>query len=131
MSFHNSDRTHIYNAVVNTMKNGGFEMIERGDDWNLIWTGYTQAEDILQLNKYQKVNHFANSVNLGRKDLLWKNVFAMRLKYPEYYNICPFSWVLPEQQFEFEKVKNLEYSMDKYFIIKPTNSSCGRGIKII
>jgi hypothetical protein len=30
MSFVNSDRTHIYNAVVNTMKNGGFEMLERG-----------------------------------------------------------------------------------------------------
>ena len=29
-SFLISDRTHIYNAVVNTMKNGGFEMIERG-----------------------------------------------------------------------------------------------------
>ena len=41
MSFINSDRTHIYNAVVNTMKNGGFEMLETGDDFNLIWTGYT------------------------------------------------------------------------------------------
>ena len=30
MSFLNSDRTHIYNAVVNTMKNGGFEQLERG-----------------------------------------------------------------------------------------------------
>ena len=41
MSFLNSDRTHIYNAVVNTMKNGGFEMLDRGDDFNLLWTGYT------------------------------------------------------------------------------------------
>lgn len=41
MSFLNSDRTHIYNAVVNTMKNGGFEMLEHGEDFNLIWTGYT------------------------------------------------------------------------------------------
>lgn len=53
------------------MKNGGFEMLERGDDFNLIWTGYTTVEDILVLNKYQKVNHFPNSMNLGRKDLLW------------------------------------------------------------
>lgn len=52
MSFLNSDRTHIYNAVVNTMKNGGFEMLERGDNFNLIWTGYTTIEDILVLNKY-------------------------------------------------------------------------------
>jgi len=123
MSFHNSDRTHIYNAVVNTMKNGGFEMIEKGEDWNLIWTGYCQIEDIMSMNKYQKVNHFPNSVNLGRKDLLWKNVLRMRLKYPEYYNICPFSWILPEQQFEFENIKNLKFCCKKYFILKPTNSS--------
>lgn len=78
MSFVNSDRTHIYNAVVNTMKNGGFEMLEHGTDFNLIWTGYTTIEDILALNKYQKVNHFPNSMNLGRKDLLWINTRRLR-----------------------------------------------------
>lgn len=41
MSFLVSDRTHIYNAVVNTMKHGGFELLERGDNFNLIWTGYS------------------------------------------------------------------------------------------
>jgi hypothetical protein len=51
-SFISSDRTHIYNAVVNTMKNGGFEMMEKGDDFNLIWTGYTTVNDIFPLNKY-------------------------------------------------------------------------------
>jgi hypothetical protein len=34
------------------MKNSGFEMIEKGDDFNLIWTGYTTIDDILALNKY-------------------------------------------------------------------------------
>ncbi len=51
-SFLNSDRTHIYNAVVNTCKHNGFEMLERGENFNLIWTGYTTIEDILALNKY-------------------------------------------------------------------------------
>jgi len=41
MSFLISERTHIYNAVVNTMKTGGFELLEAGEDYNLIWTGYT------------------------------------------------------------------------------------------
>ena len=52
MAFLNSDRTHIYNAVVNTMKFGGFEQLERGEDFNLIWTGYSSVNDILGLNKY-------------------------------------------------------------------------------
>jgi len=47
LSFLNSDRTHVYNAVVNTMKNGGFEMMEKGDNFNLIWTGYTTIADVL------------------------------------------------------------------------------------
>lgn len=96
MSFLNSDRTHIYNAVVNTMKNGGFEMLERGDDFNLIWTGYTTIEDILLLNKYQKINHFPNSMNLGRKDLLWNNLLRLKLKLPEHFSIIPHSWILPD-----------------------------------
>jgi len=82
MSFLVSERTHIYNAVVNTMKTAGFELLETGDEHNLIWTGYTTIQDILRLNKYQKINHFPESVNLGRKDLLWQNIYRMRLKYP-------------------------------------------------
>lgn len=96
LSFYISDRTHIYNAVVNTMKTGGFELLERGEDFNLIWTGYTTIDDILPLNKYQKINHFPNSVNLGRKDLLWQNVQRMNFKFEQKFSICPYSWTLPE-----------------------------------
>jgi len=49
MSFVVSDRTHVYNAVVNTMKSAGFEQLESGNDFNLIWTGYVTIEDILPL----------------------------------------------------------------------------------
>ena len=41
MAFFISDRTHIYNAVNNTMKSNGFDLLEKGTDFNLIWTGYT------------------------------------------------------------------------------------------
>ena len=91
-SFLNSDRTHVYNAVVNTMKNGGFEMLERGDDFNLIWTGYTTVLDILPLNKYQRINHFPNSIALGRKDLFWNQLLNFKKKYPTAFNVTPHSW---------------------------------------
>ena len=83
-------------------------MIEKGDDFNLIWTGYTTIDDILALNKYQKINHFPNSVNLGRKDLLWRNIQRMILKFPQQFNICPYSWVLPEEIDEFNSIRNLK-----------------------
>jgi hypothetical protein len=46
MAFRINDSTHIYNAVVNAFKNAGFQMIEKGNTWNVIWSGYTKFEDI-------------------------------------------------------------------------------------
>jgi len=82
MAFMVSDRTHVYNAVVNTMKSAGFEQIEAGQDFNLIWTGYVQVEDILPLFRLQKINHFPNSNVLGRKDTFWNCILKMKLKFP-------------------------------------------------
>jgi hypothetical protein len=51
MAFRVNDSTHIYNAVVNSFKNSGFQMIET-NYWNVMWTGYTKYEDLKDLNKY-------------------------------------------------------------------------------
>jgi len=131
LSFYISDRTHIYNAVVNTMKCAGFDQLEKNYGFNLIWTGYTQIEDILPLNRYQKINHFPNSVHLGRKDLFWKNILRMKLKFPTHFNITPHAWVLPASYAEFEHVKSSPLMQSKMFIIKPSASSCGRGIRVV
>ena len=131
MSFLISERTHIYNAVVNTMKTAGFDLLEFGEEFNLIWTGYTTIEDILKLNKYQKINHFPESVNLGRKDLLWRNIYRMRLKFPKQFNIAPHSWILPEEYNEFEDTKAIPAMREKMFILKPCASSQGRGIRVV
>lgn len=131
MAFMISDKTHVYNAVVNTMKSNGFELLESGNDFNLIWTGYTQIEDILPLNRYQKINHFPNSIHLGRKDLLWKNILRMKLKYPTDFNLSPHSWVLPDDFNELQPLLNTHNMQKKMFILKPTASSCGRGIRVV
>jgi hypothetical protein len=52
LAFRINDSTHIYNAVVNSFKNAGFQMIENSNYWNVLWTGYTKPEDIKDLNKY-------------------------------------------------------------------------------
>jgi len=46
MAFRINDSTHIYNAVVNSFKNAGFQLIENSPYWNVLWTGYTKFEDI-------------------------------------------------------------------------------------
>lgn len=53
MSFRISDSTHIYNAVVNSCKAAGFNMLESNTNlFNVQWTGYIGANDIKNLNKY-------------------------------------------------------------------------------
>ena len=53
MSFKIADSTHIYNAVVNSCKNAGFQMVEGPNPFfNLQWTGYIVDRDIKNLNKY-------------------------------------------------------------------------------
>ena len=62
MAFQISDSTHIYNVLVNSLKHAGFELLDDSGFWNVIWTRYVEVSDVKKLNKYQKVNHFPQSV---------------------------------------------------------------------
>jgi len=130
MSFRINDNTHIYNAVVNTFKNAGFQMVETGNFWNVVWSGKIQPDDIRDLNKYQKINHFPGSAHLGRKDYLWRNLQRYIQKYPKDYDITPATYLLPEEYDRFMDERELE-NENLLYILKPAASSCGRGIRII
>jgi tubulin polyglutamylase TTLL4 len=58
-------------------------------------------QDIKDLNKYQKTNHFPGSTQLGRKDLLWRNMNRLRIKYPSEFSIAPMSFILTEEYDQF------------------------------
>lgn len=46
-----SESTHIYNAVVNSLKTGGFKLISpNSSKWNIIWTGVTKPDLIKEAN---------------------------------------------------------------------------------
>jgi tubulin polyglutamylase TTLL4 len=53
--------------------------------------------DIKDLNKYQKTNHFPGSTQLGRKDLLWRNMNRLRIKFPLDFSIAPMSFILSDE----------------------------------
>ena len=96
MSFRIAETTHIYNAVVNSCKNAGFSVAEGPTSslFNVQWTGYIQSGDISDLNKYQRTNHFPGSSQLGRKDLLWRNMNRLALAHPRDFNLAPKSFLL-------------------------------------
>ena len=53
----------------------------------------------------------------------------MLYKFPNHYNIQPYSWILPDQFEEFKQ--NYSNNENKLYIMKPTAASCGRRIQII
>ena len=47
MAFRVADTTHVYNAVVNTCKHAGLNMVEgRNSFFNVQWTGYITAREL-------------------------------------------------------------------------------------
>lgn len=131
MAFKIADNTHIYNAVVNSCKCAGWNMIENTDMFNLQWTGYVMPIDIKDLNKYQKTNHFPGSTQLGRKDLLWRNMNRLRIKFPQEFSITPMSFILSDDWDQFQADRALPENEKILYILKPVSASCGRGIKIV
>ena len=85
-------------------------------------------ELIRELNIYQKTNHFPASKQLGRKDNLWKNINIMRRKFGTDYEICPKTYIIPDDYDILEQQMN---KSKKLWILKPAASSCGRGIKVV
>lgn len=82
------------------------------------------------MNRYQKMNHFPGCWQLGRKDYMWKNLNKQRRAFPDAYNFVPMTYIFP---FDFDRFEMIRENADKnqLWIMKPTNSACGRGIKMI
>ena len=60
---------------------------------------------------------------------MWKNIFRMRKVFTE-FNFCPKTYLFPDDYRKFCMDREAENFRHMY-IMKPSASSCGRGIKII
>lgn len=83
------------------------------------------------MNKYQRINHFPGSYQLGRKDLMWKNVSRLKRQFGAEYNICPKTYIFPHDYRRFIMEAKAKENSKTLYILKPVSSSCGNGIKII
>lgn len=110
-------------------KAGGFKITTEGKDWNVFW-GFVKPETLKNMNPFQKTNHFPGCWHLGRKDNLYRHIFRMKQKYEEHYNFIPKTYLLSSEYKRFQMIRK---TSDKkaLWIMKPVNSSCGRGVKVI
>ena len=119
---------HTYNCIVNTLSFNGFTLTTT-KKFNILFGNVPKPSKLRKLNKYQKTNHHPGAWNLGRKDNLWKNVWRMRRTHGSAYEICPQTFLLPDDMNRFKQEQESDNRL--LWIMKPAASSCGRGIKVI
>mmetsp|Transcript_48038 Transcript_48038/g.88471 ORF Transcript_48038/g.88471 Transcript_48038/m.88471 type:complete len:988 (+) Transcript_48038:177-3140(+) len=130
MFFSHGKEVHEYNAVVNTLRNGGLYRTSRSrQTWALYWGGVPKAEALRTFHPFQKTNHFPSSWQIGRKDYLWQHVRKLQRQFPQMPSLMPQAYILPGDMRAWEAAR--EAHPKALWIWKPVNSSCGRGIRVV
>jgi hypothetical protein len=143
-----SDVCNIIHDVFNQMLKEEYVELPSGYglgvSWNLLWSWGRPKLNFSQLLVWQKVNHFPESRQLTRKDLLKKNLQALTemgrgRKSGAYFEIMPPTYLLPNEFtafvkvfHEFEKQRaDSEMKEPNIWIMKPVGLSRGRGISLV
>jgi len=113
-------RTLIDNGFVETDKKG----------WAIWWNiGRVPTKSMRALKSFQRVNYFPKSIEITRKDKMFKNLIKMKNKFGEEFSFVPQTFLLPDDLINLmkdsEKKKN---GTKQVYICKPNGSSQGRGI---
>lgn len=130
MLYSHGGEVHTYNAVTNTLRYAGMhEVASDTMKWSLYWGGCPKPAELREFHPFQKTNHFPASWQLGRKDLMWRNIRQMQRRWPKLFDITPMSYVLPGSAGPWGAAR--EQRPEALWIWKPVNSSCGRGIRVL
>ncbi|XP_068059524.1 tubulin polyglutamylase TTLL13-like isoform X3 [Anomalospiza imberbis] len=110
-----------YESVRRAAQHCGLKEAAENEEWTVCWTDSTVTlERLMEMKRFQKINHFPGMIELCRKDLLARNLNRMLRLFPKEYNIFPRTWCLPAESMRKART----------FICKPDNSCQGRGIFI-
>ncbi|CAE1276358.1 TTLL6_13 [Acanthosepion pharaonis] len=116
-----------YDVVKRMTRKFGFREVGDNEDWMLYWTDYSVAlERVMDMKRYQKINHFPGMNEICRKDLLARNMSRMLKMFPKDYNIFPKTWCLPADYGDFQAFTRQK--KNKTYILKPESGCQGKGI---
>ncbi|KAF5226067.1 hypothetical protein ECC02_000628 [Trypanosoma cruzi] len=149
LHFTMSDNAVRFSSVMCTLERAGFaeERSLLSTTWSLKWCKRPVRSDFLRLKPFQRINHFPGTWRIGKKDELHKHLVAARERWCEKNNenlilvghahgnsfgdFFPEAWVLPDEEAALKHVLGSDKEHDHLFIVKPTNSACGRGIYLL
>ena len=144
----NSSRSEVYSIVTDALTTqpcfAEWEELPAGlglgATWNLLWTWSKPRLSLPTMLVWQRVNHFHDSKQLTRKDLLKKNLqryTGMGGRAAGAFEIMPQTFLLPQeyihfvQAFQEIEARRLEAGVQNYWIMKPVGMSRGRGISLV
>ncbi|XP_066210723.1 tubulin polyglutamylase TTLL13 [Saccopteryx leptura] len=116
-----------YESVRRAAQMCGLKEVGEDEEWNVYWTDYSVSlERVMDMKRFQKINHFPGMTEICRKDLLARNLKRMQKLYPWEYNIFPRTWCLPADYGDFQACGRQR--KNRTFICKPDSGCQGRGI---
>ncbi|XP_019327911.1 PREDICTED: tubulin polyglutamylase TTLL6 [Aptenodytes forsteri] len=118
-----------YESVRRAAQCCGLKEAGENEEWTVYWTDYSVSlERVMEMKRFQKINHFPGMIEICRKDLLARNLNRMLRLFPKEYNIFPRTWCLPADYGDFQAYRRAR--KNRTFICKPDSSCQGRGIFI-
>ncbi|GMH51208.1 hypothetical protein TL16_g00962 [Triparma laevis f. inornata] len=124
------------NCIKNAFNRAGFRRKISGVQWNCQWGKHLTTDGFESLNRFQKANHFPGSWCIGRKDRLMRCIGRAKRAAKNMpnvpsdgFDIIPGGWILPTEYDSFTRAASME--RNPVYILKPSASACGRGIRLI
>ena len=101
--------------------------------WSVEWrSGRIEGHEVHALQPWQKVNKFPGISCLTLKSELYKHYLRMRERHgAQHYGYMPLTFVLPEEHDAWQAARLADAKTTPVWIVKPNNSSRGRGITLV
>ncbi|OCT89704.1 tubulin polyglutamylase TTLL13 [Xenopus laevis] len=116
-----------YESVHRAARRCGLKEVGDEEEWTIYWTDCSVSlERVMDMKRFQKINHFPGMTEICRKDLLARNMNRLSKLFPKEYNIFPRTWCLPADYGDLQA--HCRTKKNSTYICKPDSGCQGRGI---
>ncbi|KAG8440616.1 hypothetical protein GDO86_006386 [Hymenochirus boettgeri] len=116
-----------YESVRRAARVCGLKEVEDEQEWTVCWTDFSVSlERVMEMKRFQKINHFPGMSEICRKDLLARNMSRLFKLFPKEYHIFPRTWCLPADYGDLQAYSRTK--KNKTYICKPDSGCQGKGI---